>query len=179
MRWFSRLAHRFGFARALCVGLLLLLASLRVVDPLPLEELRVRTFDIYQVIQPREVTERPVVIIDIDEKSLKALGQWPWPRTRVADLITRLTELGAAAIGFDIVFAEPDRLSPNLAADAFRDLDDDTRKKLRALPSNDQVLADAMRLSRVVVGESGTPDKVTQIEAPPVLLGLATLGGNP
>src|SRR5471030_93957 len=123
MRWLSRLAQRFGFARAICV--LLLLASLRVVDPPLLEELRVRTFDIFQVIQPREVSERPVVIVDIDEKSLKTLGQWPWPRTRVADLITRLTELGAAAIGFDIVFAEPDRLSPGLAADAFRGLDED------------------------------------------------------
>src|SRR5471030_2696024 len=123
MKRLSRLAQRFGFSRALCVALLLVLAVLRVADPLPLEELRVRTFDIYQVIQPREVTERPVVIIDIDEKSLKALGQWPWPRTRVADLITRLTELGAVAIGFDIVFAEPDRLSHGLAADAFRNLD--------------------------------------------------------
>jgi adenylate cyclase len=178
MRWLSRLAQRFGFARALCVGLLLLLASLRVVDPPLLEELRVRTFDIFQVIQPREVSERPVVIVDIDEKSLKTLGQWPWPRTRVADLITRLTELGAAAIGFDIVFAEPDRLSPGLAADAFRNLDEETRQKLRALPSNDQVLADAIRQSRVVLGGSGMPVATPQTDAPPQI-GLAALGANP
>src|SRR5476651_399380 len=178
MRWLSRLAQRFGFARALCVGLLLLLASLRVVDPPLLEELRVRTFDIFQVIQPREVSERPVVIVDIDEKSLKALGQWPWPRTRVADLITRLTELNAAAIGFDIVFAEPDRLSPGLAADAFRNLDEETRQKLRALPSNDQVLADAIRRSRVVLGGSGMPVATPQTEAPPPV-GLAASGANP
>lgn len=178
MRWLSRWAQRFGFARALCVGLLLLLAGLRVADPPPLEELRVRTFDIFQVIQPREVTERPVVIVDIDEKSLKALGQWPWPRTRVADLVTGLTDLGAAAIGFDIVFAEPDRLSPGLAADVFRNLDEETRKKLRALPSNDQVLADAIRQSRVVLGGSGMPVATPQTEAPPPV-GLAALGANP
>ena len=152
MKRLSKLAQRFGFSRTLCVGLLLALACLRVADPPPLEELRVRTFDLFQVIQPRVSTQRPVVIVDIDEKSLKTIGQWPWPRTLVADLITRLTELGAVAIGVDIVFAEPDRLSPNLAADAFRDLDEDTRHKLRALPSNDQVLADAMRRARVVVG---------------------------
>src|SRR5450830_1689394 len=179
MKRLSKLAQRFGFSRTLCVGLLLALACLRVADPPPLEELRVRTFDLFQVIQPRVSTERPVVIVDIDEKSLKTIGQWPWPRTLVADLITRLTELGAVAIGVDIVFAEPDRLSPNLAADAFRDLDEDTRHKLRALPSNDQVLADAMRRARVVVGESGLPFLVAQIEAQPPLMGLATLGGNP
>ncbi len=158
--------------------LLLLLAGLRVADPPPLEELRVRTFDLFQMIQPREATERPVVIVDIDEKSLKTIGQWPWPRTRVADLIARLTELGAAVIGFDIVFAEPDRLSPSLAADAFRGLDEDTRQKLRTLPSNDQVLADEIRRSRVVLGGSGMPVATPQTEAPPPI-GLAALGGNP
>ena len=71
-------------------------------------------FDIFQVIQPRQATERPVVIVDIDEKSLRALGQWPWPRTRIAEMITRLTNLGALVIAFDVVFAEPDRLSRNL-----------------------------------------------------------------
>lgn len=158
--------------------LLLLLAGLRVADPPPLEELRVRTFDLYQMIQPREATERPVVIVDIDEKSLKSVGQWPWPRTRVADLIAQLTELGAAVIGFDIVFAEPDRLSPNLAADAFRGLDEETRQKLRTLPSNDQVLADQIRNSRVVLGGSGMPVATPQAEAPPPI-GLAALGADP
>jgi adenylate cyclase len=179
MKRLSRLAQRFGFARLLALGLLIALASLRVADPPPLEELRVRTFDLFQVIQPRVSTERPVVIVDIDEKSLKTVGQWPWPRTRVADLIARLTELGAVVIGFDIVFAEPDRLSPNLAADAFRGLDEDTRQKLRALPSNDQVLADAIRLSRVVLGGSGMPVATPQTEAQSPSIGLATLGGNP
>ncbi|HET9687495.1 MAG TPA: adenylate/guanylate cyclase domain-containing protein, partial [Pseudolabrys sp.] len=119
------------------------------------------------------------VIVDIDEKSLKAFGQWPWPRTRVADLITRLTEMGALVIAFDIVFAEPDRLSPGIAADAFRDLDDDTRTKLRALPSNDSVLADALRKSRVVLGESGLPFPVAQPETAQPPIGLATMGGDP
>ena len=179
MKWLARLAQRFGFARLLALGLLIALAGLRIADPPPLEELRVRTFDLFQVIQPRVSTERPVVIVDIDEKSLKTVGQWPWPRTRVADLIARLTELGAVVIGFDIVFAEPDRLSPNLAADAFRGLDEDTRQKLRALPSNDQVLADAIRLSRVVLGGSGMPVATPQTEAQSPAIGLATLGENP
>ena len=65
-------------------------------------------------------TARPVTIVDIDEKSLAKFGQWPWPRTRIADLVINLTKLGAVAIAFDIVFSEPDRLNPDVAADTMR-----------------------------------------------------------
>ena len=128
--------------------LLFALVPLRVADPPPLEEVRLRTFDLFQVLRPREQTIRPVVIVDIDEASLKEIGQWPWPRTVVADLVTRLNELGALVIGFDIVFAEPDRMSPAVAAESFRGLDDETRAKLGGLPSNDEVLADAIKQAR-------------------------------
>src|SRR5947207_4822013 len=103
-----RQAGRFGYARAFCVALLLGLALLRIADPTAVEELRLRTFDTFQRIDPRVKTGRPVRIIDIDEKSLAKYGQWPWPRTKVADLINALTSLGAAVIAFDIVFSEAD-----------------------------------------------------------------------
>ena len=125
-RWFAR---RFGYARLVCLGLLFGLAALRVADPAPIQELRVRTFDTFQVIEPRVKTARPVTIVDIDEKSLAKLGQWPWPRTRLADLVTNLTTLGATVIAFDIVFAEPDRLNPGAAAETMRYLDDTTREQ--------------------------------------------------
>jgi adenylate cyclase len=175
-RWFAR---KFGYARLLCIALLVGLAALRIADPALIEELRIRTFDSYQVIDPRVKTARPVVIIDIDEKSLAKYGQWPWPRTRVADLITNLTRLGAVVIAFDIVFAEPDRLNPDVAADTIRNLDDETRTKLRALPSNDQLFAEAMRNSRVVLGESGLPYVIAELDKALPLTGLAMLGENP
>ena len=56
-----------------------------------------------------------------------------------------LTEKGVAAIAFDVVFSEPDRLNPDVAANSMRYLDEMTRSRLRELPSNDQVLADAIR----------------------------------
>src|SRR4029453_2189250 len=115
-----------------------------------------RTFDFYQSLRPRETVSRPVVIVDIDETGPKEIGQWPWPRTILADLVTRLAELGVAAIGFDIIFAEPDRMSPSIAETSFRNLDDDTRNKLRNLPSNDEVFAQAIRRARVVVGQAGS-----------------------
>jgi adenylate cyclase len=175
-RWFAR---RFGYARLVCLALLIGLAALRIADPGAIEELRVRTFDTFQAIEPRKKTARPVVIVDIDEKSLGKLGQWPWPRTRIADLIANLTKLGAVVIAFDIVFAEPDRLNPDAAADNIRNLDEETRAKLRALPSNDQLFADAMRGSRVVLGESGLPYVISEYDNALPVTGLAMLGEAP
>src|SRR3954454_15130835 len=102
MKWLwrrvKRLARRFGYARALCVLLLIGLVSLRIADPAPVEEIRLRTFDTLQRFDPRKKTARPVRIIDIDEKSLAKYGQWPWPRTRIAALVRELTRLNAAVI---------------------------------------------------------------------------------
>ena len=175
-RWFKR---RFGVARLLCLAILIGLAALRVADPPAVEELRVRTFDTFQVMDPRVKTARPVVIIDIDEKSLAKLGQWPWPRTRIADMVDKLTALGAAVIAFDIVFAEPDRLNPGIAADTIRNLDEETRAKLRALPSNDQIFADSIKRSRVVLGESGFPYVLTEFDKSLPVTGLAMRGEEP
>jgi len=175
-RWFKR---RFGYARLICVALLIGFAGLRILDPPLLQELRARTFDNFQVIDPRVKTARPVTIVDIDEKSLKELGQWPWPRTQIADLINNLTRLGAVAIAFDAMFSEADRLNPDIAADTFRNLDEATREKLKALPSNDQIFADAIRHSRVVLGEFGGPEVHADLDRTLPVTGLATLGEDP
>ena len=161
----------------MCLGLLFALVFLRIANPPLIEEIRFQAFDFFQALKPRVAEQRPVVIVDIDEKSLKALGQWPWPRTRVADLITRLTKLGAVVIGFDVVFAEPDRMSPQVAAENFRGLDDATRQALLTLPNNDQVMADAVRQSRVVLGETGLPSVVAANSNVPSA-GIAMLGGD-
>ena len=181
MKLIVRWARQFGLARAVCTLILFALVPLRIADPRPLEEVRLRTFDLLQVLRPRQQTARPVVIADIDEASLKEIGQWPWPRTVVADLVTRLRELGAVAIGFDIVFAEPDRMSPAVAAASFRGLDAATRDKLTALPSNDQVLADAIKQTGgVVVGQAGAATPSPRSEAEMALqTGFAVLGPDP
>jgi adenylate cyclase len=177
----ARWARQFGIARAVCVLLLFALVPLRIADPPPIEELRLRTFDLFQVLRPREQTGRPVVIVDIDEPSLKEIGQWPWPRTVLADLVTRLRDYGAVAIGFDIVFAEPDRMSPAVAAGSFRGLDPETREKLAALPSNDAVFADAIKKAGgIVVGQAGarieTPRSDTEAK---LQTGFAIRGPDP
>ena len=83
-------------------------------------------------------------------------------------------------IAFDIVFAEPDRLNPDNAADTIRDLDEETRAKLRSLPSNDQVFAEAIKRSRVVLGESGLPYVISEPDPKNLpVTGLAMLGEEP
>ena len=178
MRRLRRFARRFGLGRAIGLALLAAFLLLRYWDPPAVEELRLRSFDFYQVVKPRTAKARPVVIVDIDEASLKAYGQWPWPRTIIADLVTKLTQMGTAAIGFDVLFAEPDRTSPAVAAKLYRGLDDATREKLAALPSNDEVFADALRKSRVVLGQSG--DGVERPDTSPLgLTGFAIMGADP
>ena len=181
MKRIARWARGFGIARAVCILLLFALVPLRIADPLPIEELRLRTFDLFQVLRPREQKVRPVVIVDIDEASLREIGQWPWPRTVIADLITRLRAAGAVAVGFDVIFAEPDRMSPAVAAGSFRGLDAETREKLAALPSNDAVLAEAIkRVGGIIVGETGAAQAAPRAEgenAPQT--GFAIVGPNP
>jgi adenylate cyclase len=178
MRKLRRFARRFGLGRAIGLVLLVAFLFLRYWDPHAVEELRLRSFDFYQVIKPREAKFRPVVIVDIDEASLKQYGQWPWPRTLIAQLVDRLTAAGTAAIGFDVLFAEPDRTSPAVMAGNYPSLDADTRAKLSALPSNDEVLAGAIRRSKVVLGQSG--EGIAQLNQQALgLTGFAVMGMDP
>jgi adenylate cyclase len=126
---------------------------LYLVDPLPLQGLRHNVFDQYQRWQPRTYQEVPVRIIDIDDESLTRLGQWPWPRTRIAELVERLRGAGAAAIAFDVMFAEPDRTSPSAILKIWNP-DPELRRHLAALPDHDAVLAQSLAGGGVVLGHA-------------------------
>ncbi len=88
-----------------------------------------------------------VVIVDIDERSLATLGQWPWRRDAVGRLITRLRDMGASTIALDIIFAEPDRFE-------VRDPGDSPSS---ATP--DDILAGVLRDGRVILGYAFTFDR--------------------
>ncbi|MEH6475497.1 MAG: adenylate/guanylate cyclase domain-containing protein [Sneathiella sp.] len=134
-------------------SILVLVLSIHYFNSPIVEGVRNRSFDIYQRLAPRAPDKvSPVVVIDIDEKSLSRVGQWPWPRDMLAEMVTRLTKMGAVVIGFDMVFPEADRLSPPLLAKSLRGIDQETRDKLSSLKSNDEVLASALKRSRVVLG---------------------------
>ena len=97
--------------------MLLAALAIRFYEPVIGAEYRLKIFDYYQQLRPRVPTDLPIGMIDIDEASLERIGQWPWPRQLLAELVDELTALGAAAIVFDVLFSEPDRLSPARLAD--------------------------------------------------------------
>ena len=112
MRLLSHL--RRGVLYLLPLAILFAALAARVVAPRLLDRLSLIAFDLYQRALPREPGNSPVRIVDIDDHSLATIGQWPWPRTIVAQLVDRLAASGAAVVAFDIDFAEPDRTSPKM-----------------------------------------------------------------
>jgi adenylate cyclase len=96
----------------LSLVLLAALTLLLIASPPAAERLRRVVFDGYQRIFPLARHSAPVVVVAIDEVSLAQLGQWPWPRTRIAGLDPAHFEHEPLAIGLDIFFTEPDRFSP-------------------------------------------------------------------
>lgn len=164
-RW-DRLRHHAVRSAPLLLGLVTLLctAVLRLYDPAPLQQLRRAQFDLYQRLAPRDYDPKAkVVVVDIDEESINRLGQWPWPRTRQAELVERLVELGAAAVGFSVLFPDPDRNSPRQTLGHLRSagtVPSDVERHLLALPDPDGRFAMALRAvsGRSVLGIAGTAD---------------------
>ena len=105
--------------------------------------------------------------------------QWPWPRTRIADIVTNLTWLGAVVIAFDAVFSEPDRLNPEFFADTFGNLDEEMRSRLRALPSNDGSSPMPSAIRAWCSGESGGPNVRADLDTKLPVTGFAMLGEEP
>lgn len=176
----TSLAQRFGWGRVFGIALLIALFGLRVWDPAALQLLRLKTFDVYQIAKPRVPAGQPVLIVDIDEASLNTVGQWPWPRTTVADLIAKIAGDGAAAIGLDIVFAEADRTSPDRLADNMPNLSEEARKELKAAPNHDAILAGMIQRTRTVLGQSAyNPRKDDTRKKLEPKASFATLGQAP
>src|SRR5687767_7945901 len=141
-RWGSRILALIPWA---CLALIV---ALRAWDPAPVQLLRDLAFDTYQRTKPREqnAAESLVRVIDIDDESLSRHGQWPWPRTLMAQLVEKLTEAKVGVIGFDIVFAEPDRLSPGRIVKSWPKTPETEQLLARAdeLPDNDKIFAAAI-----------------------------------
>jgi len=128
-------------------------------------------FDTLQVLAPRRIESTPAIVVEIDEKSLSALGQWPWPRTILAELIRDIEKFQPAAIGVDILMPETDRLSPQQLLQRARQDDPVLAARLDALPSNDAELAAAIGAGPVVLGIAGMPDATGKtLRAPPFMI---------
>jgi len=165
--WPVRLTQRvFGGPRLIAFVILLALTALKVWNPPLIDELEIKTYDVYQQIQPRPAPELSVMVIDIDEASLSDLGQWPWSRKVVGDMVLNIAKAGASGIGFDANFPEPDNLSPRRFAQRTPDLDTATKDALDKLPSTDDYFAQVIKQTRIVLGQDTANEERAGAPAP-------------
>ncbi|HEY6254410.1 MAG TPA: adenylate/guanylate cyclase domain-containing protein, partial [Xanthobacteraceae bacterium] len=170
---------RWSYAVTVAVPALVVVLVGGMGTPL-LPDLSNLVFDWYQRLAPRVWDpQSPVRVVAIDDESLAHVGQWPWPRSTLGEIVRKLGDLGAAIVSVDIVFAEPDSSSPEQvihslpASPARTQIEQDIRRD----KSNDFQLAEAGGSTRSVLGTiltqgSGAVDY-------PLKLGIATAGDDP
>lgn len=157
-------------------ALLLLLIAVQFSAPGFMVKIRNTSYDWFQRLQPRIYQDAPVKILAIDDQSLEKIGQFPWPRTKTAELIDKLQFLGAKVIVFDMLFSEQDRTSPKELAKLFPQYPE-LNHQLTNLPDNDAALITAMNKANVVTGFMFKPDDYkSQL---PTVKGHVFVQGNP
>ncbi len=130
--------------------------------------LRSLVFDAYHRAAPRIPASQPVTIVEIDQKSLAAIGRWPWPRTVMAELVDRINAQRPAAIGIDLLMPEADALSPERLLGRVRPGDTALAEALSGRPTNDAVLARALTAANAVLAVAGTSGPTGMaLRAPP------------
>ena len=93
---------------------LLILTTVRWLDPTPVQRLRLLNFDGYQTLIEKKTAQR-TVLYDIGEEQLKENGQWPWPRDKIAQLVADLYNSGASLVVLNMMFPEEDRMGGDSA----------------------------------------------------------------
>lgn len=133
-------------------------------------------FDGWQRMAPRDLSQSQVRVVAIGDTSLDVIGSWPWPRRVLAEMTRRIAGGGAAAIGFDILFVEPDAVNPTRFSRLYAPDDPAIRAWIDGLGSMDDEFADAISAAPVVMGRAGV-----QISGadPASLRQWATISGTP
>jgi len=167
---------RFRLSLIISLTILIAAVAIKFANFSVVHQLQLATFDMFQQQHPRTYTPQPVRIVDIDDESLALVGQWPWPRHKLAALTRRLTEMGAAAIAYDVVFAERDRTSPTQLAEQWSKSEEITAL-MRSLPDHDQMFAEAIAESNVVTGFVLT-SQISQ-RLPDIKAGYSHAGADP
>ncbi len=131
------------------------MAALSLWPPSLLVFLEGKVYDSFLQSVPARPTTGRVAIVDLDEASITTVGQWPWPRYRVARLLGKIRDAGAAVVGLDMLFAEPDRTAlSSLSAEIRRDLG--VEMSISGLPEEtldtDRTLADTLDGGPFVLG---------------------------
>ncbi len=158
---------------------LALLVIVRALDPAVVQSLRLRGFDFLEELAPRKYQPLPIEIVAIDDKSLAQFGQWPWSRARVAQLVDKIAAGKPSVLGVDIIFAEPDRLSPGRLADSDPEIPADLAGQLSKLPSHESSLAAALRRVPAVLAVGVSNQAAYAAAAPMRVTMVLESGANP
>ncbi|MGB9382484.1 CHASE2 domain-containing protein [Candidatus Binatus sp.] len=164
--------------RAPALAVLAMLVIVRALDPAVVQSIRLRGFDFLEQLAPRRYQALPVHIVAIDDKSLAQYGQWPWSRARVAQLVDKIAAGKPSVLGVDIIFAEPDRLSPGRLIDSDPEIPAQIAGELAHLPSHETVLADALRKVPTVLAVAAT-NALPQARTPSRVTMILESGANP
>lgn len=119
-----------------------------------------RVRDFYFNFRGSEKVSDSIVIVDIDEKSIKELGQWPWERDKFSKILTNLRDAGVGIIGLDIVFSEADKTSPNRFAKEWN--------INKTLPDYDAILSQTIAQTPTILGYVFSFDKANNNQAPAI-----------
>ncbi len=161
-------ARRTGRIRLVGIAVLVALGALIGREASVTSQLKSAWFDAYQRVAPRIARSMPATVVEIDQKSLAAIGQWPWPRTEMAKLVDAIRRERPAAIALDILMPEADALSPErlLARTGIEDAA--LVDALAGRPTNDAVLARALAAAGAVLVVAGMTEPTGMpLRAPP------------
>ena len=151
--------------------------AVRQADPGFMARLRLLGFDLLQQSLPRSPDANyPVRIVDIDERSIKTFGNWPWRRDLLARLIDKLVASGARVVVFDMVFPDPSTGPLDQLPEALRNSPDirPLLSKLAEAETLDDIFAKAIARHPTVLGIIGTSQASPQL--PKVKASFATIG---
>jgi CHASE2 domain-containing sensor protein len=115
-------------------------------------------FDLWQRMSPRQIQSMPATVVEIDDKSMAAFGQWPWPRTQLAQLVNTIAQEKPMAIALDIIMPEADALSPEQVLARTPHQSPALASAFRGLPSNDTELAHALAAAHAILAIAGTAE---------------------
>ena len=135
--------------------LLFLLIALKTANPSFVKAISFLSFDLYQKIFPLKKESSEVVIIDIDEKSLKKFGQFPWNRSVFARIIENVNTAEPKAIGFDVFFSEKDKQSPEEIIKSYNLIPTDINQ-IQKIKGHDEILREELERSNSVIAVLGS-----------------------
>ncbi|SHN57337.1 CHASE2 domain-containing protein [Desulfovibrio litoralis] len=150
------------------LAIIFILISLYISQVSLIRQFDFKVYDTLLPLAKREALTAVPVVIDIDEASLDAYGQWPWPRYLVSNLLIKLKEQGVSAIALDILFSEPDRSSPTSIKKYLKE-HENLNLNLQGFPQAmldyDQMLAKTLKDTPSVLGAYAHFEKTKPSEA--------------